>query len=85
MTPSEIKPGMKFGNWVVVKYDHANEHRVKYFLCQCQVCGTYRPVRGTALLDGSSTACSQACRDNLVGQRFGRWTVLKLDKSRPRH
>ena len=37
MTPSEIMPDMKFGHWKVIKYDHTNKHRIKYFLCKCQV------------------------------------------------
>lgn len=85
MTPSEIQPGMKFGHWDVLKYDHTNKHRIKYFLCKCDVCGTERPVRGTSLIDGTSTACSRQCTDTLIGQTFGEWTVLKNDKSRPRY
>lgn len=84
MTPSEIKPEMKFGHWEVIKFDHSNEHRVKYFLCKCDVCGNIRPVRGTSLIDGTSTACSRECKEALVGQTFGYWTVLKKDNSRPR-
>lgn len=82
MTPSDIKPGMKFGHWDVIKFDHSNEHRVKYFLCKCDVCGTVRPVRASGLLDGTSTACSKSCSSSLVGQTFGRWRVLKKDLSR---
>ena len=37
MTPSEIKPGMKFGHWEVIKFDHTNVHRIKYFLCKCEI------------------------------------------------
>ena len=85
MTPSEIKPGMKFGHWEVIKFDHSNEHRVKYFLCKCDVCGTIRPVKGTALINGTSTACSKACSGALDGMKFGAWTVLKRDPSRPRY
>lgn len=85
MTPSEIKTGMKFGHWEVIKFDHTNEHRVKYFLCKCDVCGTYRPVRATSLISGQSTACSQACKKEIVGQKFGRWTVKTKDESRPRY
>lgn len=85
MTPGQIKPNMKFGHWKVIKFDHSNEHRIKYFLCQCDVCGTIRPVRGTALLNGTSTACSKKCSDDLTGLTFGNWTVLKRDLSRPRY
>ena len=85
MTPSEIKPGMFFGHWKVIKFDHTNEHRIKYFLCECEVCGNKRPVRATALINGTSTACSKSCSSSIIGQKFGRWTVLKEDKSRPRY
>ena len=82
MTPSEIKPGMKFGNWEVIKFDHSNKHRIKYFLCRCAVCGKYRPVRATSLIAGTSTACSKECADSLLGQTFGAWTVMSVDKNR---
>lgn len=85
MTPSEIKPGMRFGHWTVIRYDHTNKHRIKYFLCRCD-CGTVKPVRGTALIKGTSTACSRKCCETIFpGQRFGKWTVLRADKSRPRY
>lgn len=85
MTPSEIQPGMKFGHWQVIKFDHSNEHRIKYFLCKCEVCGNIRPVRGTALINGTSTACSKSCSESLLGLTFGKWTVLKKDASKPRN
>lgn len=85
MTPSQIEPKMKFGHWEVIKYDHTNEHRIKYFLCKCDVCGNIKPVRGTALINGTSTACSKTCSSSILGQRFGRWEVLKVDKSNPRN
>lgn len=85
MTPSEIQPGMKFGHWQVIKFDHSNEHRIKYFLCKCEVCGNIRPVRGTALINGTSTACSKSCSESLLGLTFGKWTVLKKDVSKPRN
>lgn len=85
MTPSEIQPGMKFGHWEVIKFDHSNEHRVKYFLCKCDVCGTMRPVRATALISGSSTSCSKRCSTSLVGMRFGRLEVIAFDKVKTRN
>lgn len=81
MTPSEIQPNMKFGHWVVIKFDHINDHRVKYFLCKCEVCGTFKPVRATDLINGVSTACSKSCSTDISSLTFGRWTVLKKDVS----
>ena len=80
MTPSMIKPGMKFNHWEVIKFDHTNGHRIKYFLCRCDVCGKVKAVRGSSLISGESKACSKRCADNIIGQRFGRWTVLAWDK-----
>ena len=85
MTPSEIMPKMKFGHWEVIKFDHTNKHRIKYFLCKCDVCGLVRPVRASALLDGTSTACSKSCSSSLLGLSFGEWQVLSRDKSKPRN
>lgn len=85
MTPSEIKPGMKFGNWEVIDFSHTNSHRIKYFNCRCLVCGTIKPVRGTSLISGQSTACSRKCMNDLTGQIFGNWTVISRDNSRPRY
>lgn len=85
MTPSEIQAGMTFGNWKVIKFDHTNDHRIKYFLCKCKICGTIKPVRGTSLINGTSTACSKQCQNSLVGLTFGRWKALKVDKSKPRN
>lgn len=82
MTPSEIRPGMKFGHWTVIKYSHTNKHRIKYFLCRCD-CGTERAIRGTSLINGTSMACSRQCADSLVGQKFGQLKVIRMDKSRP--
>lgn len=83
MTPSEIMPDMKFGHWKVIKYDHTNKHRIKYFLCKCEVCGTIKPVRGTDLINGVSTACSKICSQDLVGNNYGQWYVRSRDLSRP--
>lgn len=49
------------------------------------MCGTERPVKGTSLIQGTSTACSKQCSNTLIGQQFGEWTVLALDKSKPRN
>lgn len=85
MTPSDIKPDMKFGHWIVIKYDHTNKHRIKYFLCKCEVCGNIRAVRASALLNGTSTSCSKECSNSLLGLTFGKWKVLKKDLSRSRY
>lgn len=55
----------------------------RFFLCRC-LCGRERCVEGSLLLNGNSTSCR--CRSNapVVGQRFGRLTVLgPSDKAYP--
>lgn len=42
-------------------------------------------MRGSALIKGTSTACSRKCSYDIIGQKFGRWLVLKRDTSRPRY
>lgn len=84
LTPGDIEPGMRFGHWTVVKFSHVNKHRIKYFLCRCD-CGTERAIRGTALIEGTSRACSRQCENDLTGQQFGYWTVLHRDRSRTRY
>ena len=57
--------------------------KIKYYDCQCD-CGTIKTIRGNCLSNGSTTSCgcynrelnSERSRANLVGQRFGRLTVV---------
>ena len=82
MTPSDIKPGDRFGHWTVIEFHHTNKHRVKYFLCKCD-CGTVRPVRASALIQGTSISCSKTCSMRLnIGEKYGRWEIIAIDKSR---
>lgn len=82
ITPSQIKSGDIFNQWEVIKYDHTNKHRIKYFLCKCLVCGKQRAIRGTDLINGISKACCTECADSMLGQKIGRWTIVSVDKSR---
>lgn len=85
MEPKDIQPGMKFNHWEVIKFDHINKKRIRYFLCKCDVCGNIKPVRGSSLISGYSKACCKKCSHSLVGQKFGEWEVLKRDPSNPRN
>lgn len=83
--------GKKFGNWLVIKKDENNLKKNIHWICQCD-CGTIRSVSGTSLRGGISVSCgcmkdkktserTKKAVDDLVGKRFGSWTVLKLDLS----
>lgn len=72
-----------YGKWFVLGEAAAvSSSRKRSFLCRC-LCGRERRIAGSALLRGASTSCR--CRGNVViGQRFGRLTVLKpSDQAHP--
>ena len=73
--------GKRFGHWTVL--DRAeSRHKYAYWRCQCD-CGAIHEVRGTTLVSGQSTMCRKCSNSilnptkNLMGRRFGHWTVLE--------
>lgn len=83
--------GKRFGNWLVLRRDEENLKKNIHWICQCD-CGTIRSVSGTSLRSGISFSCgclkdkktserTKTAVDDLVGKRFGSWTVLELDLS----
>src|SRR5262249_15497270 len=78
--------GKRFGRWTVLALHPKRRCRQAVWLCRCD-CGTQRLVFGHSLRQGDSTCCG--CRNaraplNLIGQRFGRWSVLGLCPERHR-
>ena len=75
--------GNRYGSLVVVsksekKSDNPND-RATYWNCQCD-CGNVVCVKGTALRSGNTKSCGHCSRqhhDNLVGEVFGKLTVLQ--------
>lgn len=63
--------GKTFGKWTVLKY-LGNQ----YYLCKCE-CGTERKVYAGNLRTGKTTSCGCENRDNLVGKKLGKITVLR--------
>lgn len=49
-----------FGFWKVLEQDIplSREKKQSYWLCECQLCGTIKSVRGSALTSGKSTKCN---------------------------
>ena len=84
--------GCKFGSWVVLRYSHSlvytektnNEGRhpsVLFWLCRCEGCGKTKAVRSQLLEAGKSTQCIDCRRaeaEEMIGRRFGWWTVLRF-------
>ena len=75
--------GRRFGSLVVV--ERANNHGTKtMWKCVCD-CGRETTVDAYFLTHGKIKTCGAGVhrRTNLVGLRFGRLTVLRLDDSKP--
>lgn len=74
--------GKRFGHWTVEELDRVDEYGLSYWVCKCD-CGTVRSVRHNSLTSGRSSSCGCITRiqteEKLIGQRFGRLTVLAYD------
>lgn len=81
--PRLNKPGDQFGEWTLVEPDGKRKWK-----CQCS-CGTIKSVRTDTLTSGTSRCCGcktkeyqrdakikQGPKEDLVGRRYGRLTVL---------
>ena len=82
--------GQVFGKWTVLYRTH-NKNGQVYWRVRCE-CGTERSVYGQTLLRGESRSCgcntstfiSKSLKEDLVGQVFGKLTVIEEDFSRKR-
>lgn len=81
----QIKPlaiGERFGNLTVISFDHIDKHRSSCWLCECD-CGNQIVISRNKLVSGNTKSCG--CRkhgperEDIVGQRFGRLTVIEFD------
>ena len=79
--------GRKYGRWTVLhradSYVEPSGRKATMWHCRCD-CGVERDIRAGTLKNGSSRSCGCLKQEitsvarNLVGQKFGRWTVLEL-------
>lgn len=83
--------GKRFGRWTVLERDYDSQKKNIYWKCRCD-CGTERSVAGTSLRSGISVSCgcekdektsvrTKTRVQDITGQRFGLWTVLRQDLS----
>lgn len=83
--------GKKFGKWLVIERDNNMNKKNIYWKCKCD-CGKIKSVSGTSLRSGISVSCgcdrdqrtslrTKINVEDLSGQRFGNWTVIKQDLS----
>lgn len=73
----------KFGKLTVL-YRTESDKKGTHWLCQCD-CGNYTVVSASHLVSNHTTSCGchkkSACLENIVGQRFGKLTVLSYDRT----
>jgi len=79
--------GKQFGEWHVISFLGGKNCE---WLCKCS-CGKTQNVRSNALRNNLSKSCSKCYHlnsfEDLVGQKFGKWTALNYDRAsskRPR-
>lgn len=69
--------GQKFGRLTAIKRD--TSRKGVYWICKCE-CGNTKSIKSDSLRSGTSKSCgclqSELRTNNIVGQRFGKLTVL---------
>lgn len=64
--------GKKYGEWTVLGLSD----KKRYLTCRCE-CGTVKDVAAYSLISGKSTNCGCKNKIDLIGYKFGSWTVIK--------
>ena len=64
--------GKKYGEWTVLGLSD----KKRYLICRCE-CGTVKDVAAYSLISGKSTNCGCKNKIDLIGHKFGSWTVIK--------
>lgn len=79
----EIKIGQKIGRWTVLQLKTPMYLLARGWeaLCRCD-CGTERWVNLKSLKDGRTKSCGHCKLNALIGKRFGRLTVLRIENGR---
>lgn len=80
--------GKRFGEWTVIGIGEPhilpNGNKQKTLKCKCD-CGTIRNVAIQRLKNGRSTSCGECKKPNLIGQKFGYFTVVGFGETRERN
>ncbi|MFY8264034.1 hypothetical protein ACOT7R_14155 [Clostridium perfringens] len=82
MTKAKNLIGNKIGLLTVLdkKSEKINGTSRVYYLCKCE-CGNKKWIRSDALKSGRTTSCGCKNEKNIIGKKFGKLTVIKLEKS----
>jgi predicted SprT family Zn-dependent metalloprotease len=82
--------GKKFGKWIVTQLIGRDAKSNKIYLCRCD-CGTEKEQRIQTVVSGETTQC-RSCRmsdfnkvENLIGKKFGSWSVIGKEKNEVRN
>lgn len=67
--------GLRFGKWTVLSLAGKDKSGHTMWHCKCD-CGTERDIPGMQLKRGKTQSCGCVRSPSLVGQRFGRLTVV---------
>ena len=85
LDPQRNMVGRQFERWLVIAEVPERRYGQIQYLCRC-ICGTERLVRGSELRAGNSKGCGCTGTGkpiiSLVGQQFGRLTVIELTDER---
>lgn len=82
----ELLIGSKFNMLTVIKYhgkrNNSSKHHKHTWLCQCD-CGNKIIVETTELVTGHTKSCGCLKHHNLVGEKFGKLSVIETDTKNP--
>lgn len=70
--------GQRFGKLTAIKYIRTNKGYRRIWECKCD-CGNICNVPVSDLRSGHTTSCGCVRANDLIGQRFGRLTVIERD------
>ena len=68
--------GQKFGRLTVIKRGLNGKRGQTKWLCRCD-CGTEKIIDGEHLKRGTTKSCGCLRIIDIIGQKFGRWTVIE--------
>lgn len=68
--------GNTYGNLTVIEKTTQKRNRSFLWLCFC-ICGNTTKVISSNLKSGHTKSCGCLWKNNLIGKKFGKWTVLE--------
>lgn len=70
--------GQKFGRLTVIEKAENDKYNNVRYLCKCECDGKEIIVNGSSLRSGNTKSCGCIKIKNLIGKKFGRWTVIEM-------